>query len=289
MVVVAIDFSFVKICDYLYQHSTSGDTYKINYGISQNTSDVLIMGSSRASHHYNPQIMTDSLGMTVYNIGIDGSGIILMDGFYRLITQRYVPKYIIYELTPAFDIYKYDGDADNTRYLSMLKPYYSEECIQRVFDDVDSKERLKLNSGLYRYNTKFVTLARFYFKPESLRQDGFRPLKGLMDYSPERKDTKKEETDNLKIQYLKEFIRDCQSKGTTIFFVISPSYGETSSEAYIPAVNICREKGCFVLDHFCDTAFVYNKSFFKDSYHLNENGADIYTKKITSEIKALIK
>lgn len=41
---------------------------KINYVERESVADIIIMGSSRASHHYIPQILMDSLHMTCVNL-----------------------------------------------------------------------------------------------------------------------------------------------------------------------------------------------------------------------------
>lgn len=282
IIVALIDVAFGMGCDYLYKNSKGGDTYKINYAISEGTADVLIMGSSRASHHYNPQILSDSLNMSVYNLGIDGSGVILADGFYRLIAERYKPKYIIYELTPSFDIYQYSGDVNNTRYLSQLKPYYKEECLSGIFEDVNPGEKLKLRSGLYRYNTTFLNLIRFYLRGEESNLRGFAPLVGTMgNYLKEGKQSVSV-IDPLKMKYLSQFISDCHNEGTELFFVISPKYGATTSNSYNPAKELCIKKGYDVLDLYCE---MQQKKFFNDSYHLNMTGANAFTSLIAHQIK----
>lgn len=277
MAVAIIDVLFGKCCDYMYVHSKSGDSRKINYAIRECNADVLIMGSSRANHHYNPQIISDSLGLPCYNLGIDGSGAILMDGFYRLISQRYVPKLIIYELTSSFDCYKNPGDANNTRYLSQLKPYYRKDCIKQLFDDVDGHERMKLNSGLYRYNTSCLNLFRSFIGHAAIEGNGFLPLKGVMsDYKPFEVDTDSK-IDSLKVKYFKQFIHDCKDNGTKLLFVVSPRFGATTSIEYQPLFDICKQEGCEVLDFYCHPSFVSTKDFFNDSYHLNDVGAAEFT------------
>ena len=284
-IVAVIDLVFGKCCNYLYEHSTGGDTYRINYAIAEGNADMLIMGSSRANHHYNPLILSDSLGLKVYNLGVDGSGAILMDGFYRLISERYTPKYIIYELTPSFDFQKYAGDANNTRYLSQLKPYYNNDCLAQIFDDIDAKERIKLHSGIYRYNTTFLNLIKFYLKGGQECGNGFAPLQGVMaDYIPPT-DQAVAEIDTLKIKYLHQFINDCKNNGTELIFVVSPRYGATSSEEYQPGIEVCKEEGYEVWDYYCDSRFVSTKDYFKDSYHLNNIGADAFTKIVVEKIK----
>ena len=286
IIVALIDVAFGMGCDYLYKNSKGGDTYKINYAISEGTADVLIMGSSRASHHYNPQILSDSLNMSVYNLGIDGSGVILADGFYRLIAERYKPKYIIYELTPSFDIYQYSGDVNNTRYLSQLKPYYKEECLSGIFEDVNPGEKLKLRLGLYRYNTTFLNLFRFYLQGGEGNHTGFAPLTGTMGEFIKEGVKSVSVIDSLKIKYLRQFISDSQNAGTKLIFVISPKYGATTSDSYNPAKDLCKKQGYEVFDFYCE---MQQKDYFKDSYHLNVTGANIFSSQIAHYIKNQIK
>ena len=286
--VAIIDIIFGECCDYMYEHSKSGDSRKINYAIRECNADVLIMGSSRANHHYNPQILSDSLGLACYNLGIDGSGAILMDGFYRMITQRYVPKLIIYELTPSFDLYEYSGDANDTRYLAQLKPFYLEDCLKQLFDDVASRERMKLHSGLYRYNTACLNLFRSYMGQGTSDGNGYLPLKGVMsDYKPFEIGADSR-IDSLKVKYFKQLIHDCKDNGTKLFFVVSPRFGATTSIEYQPLFDICKQEECEVLDYYCDPELSLNVNYFKDSYHLNKDGADAFTKRVAHDIKQRI-
>lgn len=284
--IALIDIIFGRCCDYMYEHSKSGDSRKINYAIRECNADILIMGSSRANHHYDPQIMTDSLGLSCYNLGVDGSGAILMNGFYRLISQRYIPKLIIYELTPSFDFYQNSADANNTRYLAKLKPYYREKCLKQLYDDVDGHELLKLFSGLYRYNTSCMNLLRSFYGGVVSGRNGYEPLNGAMT-AVKPFEIKTYQRDSLKIKYLKEFIHDCKKAGTEVVFVVSPRYGATTSVEYFPVFDMCRQENCKVLDHFCDSVFIYNKEYFKDPHHLNAVGADNYSNTIIKELKEI--
>lgn len=286
--IALIDIIFGRCCDYMYEHSKSGDSRKINYAIRECNADILIMGSSRANHHYDPQILSDSLGLSCYNLGIDGSGVILMDGFYRLITQRYIPKYIIYELTPSFDLYQYEGDANNTRYLSQLKPFYREDCLKQLFDDVNSCERLKLYSGLYRYNTSCLNLLRSFVGHEPTIDNGYTPLDGAMKESKPFEVNTDYKIDTLKTKYLKQFIRDCKENGTQLIFVVSPRFGATTNIEYQPCFEIIFRQGSKAFDFYCAPEFISNKEFFKDAFHMNKDGAAFFTKKMVYLIKQIM-
>lgn len=54
-----------------HTHDVSGP--KIKYLTSDVYEDVVLMGTSRCNSHYVPSIISDTLGCSVYNGGIDGS------------------------------------------------------------------------------------------------------------------------------------------------------------------------------------------------------------------------
>lgn len=54
-----------------YTHDVSGP--KIKYLVDSVSEDVLLMGTSRCNLHYVPSIISDSIGLSVYNGGIDAS------------------------------------------------------------------------------------------------------------------------------------------------------------------------------------------------------------------------
>ena len=84
--------------------------------------------------------------------------------------------------------------------------------------------------------------------------------------------------DTLKVNYFKQFIRDCKDNGTKLLFVVSPRFGATTSIEYQPLFEICKQEGCEVLDYYCHPLFISTKEFFNDSYHLNDTGAAVFNK-----------
>ena len=59
---------------YFTQHS--GSMYRTTYSMESATHDILIFGTSRATHHYKPEVFERTLGMTCYNAGKDGTQIL---------------------------------------------------------------------------------------------------------------------------------------------------------------------------------------------------------------------
>lgn len=143
VLVLAIDMAVGLIFPMLVSNAKGGDNKRNNYICNDTKEDILVFGSSRAIHHYNPEMISDSTGMTCYNCGQDGNGIILNHARLKIITERYAPKYIIYDVTPGFDLLA--GD-DNHKYLGMLRAYYDRNGIPGIFESVDQTEKYKMQS-----------------------------------------------------------------------------------------------------------------------------------------------
>ena len=275
-VMIAIDLAFGKVCDFLRVHTKGGFTGNVQYICEQCDEDIIMMGSSRMRHHYVPQVFEDSLGMRCYNTGIDGNGIILSYGFLEMILERYTPRLILYDVS-SFDMY----EDDNTKYLGTLKAYYDRSGIPDIFQDVDPAERLKMKSRLYRYNSNLLGLAGDYVHPLQQFEKGYWPLQNVMDYEPEKPQTEDYQVDSLKLRYLKKFITLARSHGATLVFTASPTYwGEQMGSYYAPVETIFEAEGIPFINYIYDPEICGSKEYWSDATHLNDVGADLYSRQL---------
>lgn len=285
-IITSIDYCFGRVCDYLNAHSQGGMSKQIYDMCMKDEYDVIILGSSRAHHHYVPQIMEDSLGMSCYNAGFDGNGIIMMYGLYKMITSRYTPKLIIYDVEQMFDLYKYENDKNCTRYLNALKPYYNQPCVLQIFKDISIKEYYKVHSGFCRYNSNTFPLALDYLKKRPMDDRGYSPLIGTFDYEPVADERKRPlVVDPLKMNYMLKLIREVSERAIPIVVVASPRYGVLDSDEFIPLKKICEDYKIRFVDFYSDDYFLSHKELFNEPVHLNDNGARIFTQKIASLLK----
>lgn len=281
---VVLDFSLGYIFKYMSVHSKGGYVAHHNHIIDKTHEDVLIFGSSRAIHHYNPEIISKSLNMTCYNAGQDGNGIILFYGWWKLISQRYHPKLIIYDITTGFDLQK----NDNHKYLGWLKELYDRNPIPEIFEAVDRTERVKMLSRTYRYNSKFQQIAADYFHPiYKVKGNGFLPLAGVLDTMKiaKNKSENRIQFDSLKINYLAKFIENIGD--SQIIFVHSPIWYGLDTAWLRPIRELCAKNNIRFLDYSNDFEFVHNNNLFKDGSHLNAEGADLFTEKLIKDLKKL--
>lgn len=289
VIVLAIDFGFGKACDFMNSHAKGGATKQMYDLCMKDQYDILIMGSSRAHHHYVPQIFEDSLGMSCYNAGVDGNGIILMTGIYRMITQRYRPKLIIYDVEKAFDLYEYKADNNCTRYLAAQKPFYNQLGIGRIFKDVSREEYYKTFSGLCRYNSVSIPLFIDYltFRPMDIK--GYSPMNGKIIEEPKRKErTEDPIIDSLKLQYMRDFIKDISENNIPLMIVVSPKYGAVDSRDFVPIKEICNAYHVPFVDFYADQEFLSHKEWFKEPMHLNDEGAMVFSQQLISYIETFL-
>lgn len=269
--------------NYLSQHPKGGMTAHRNHLIYQTNEDVLIFGSSRARYHYNPEVVTEMTGLSCFNCGEDGNGILLFYAWWKLITQRYQPKVAIYDVTPLLDIVA----RDNYMFLWRLRRMYDDqEEIQVLFDDVDSKEKWKMYSQMYRYNSTFTELAADYIHPMvDMPANGYVPRTEVMKPESGYKRTwyaDGVEYDSLRVSYLDKLARD--RGATKLVFVASPIYAGMNPEVFKPIVEISEKYGVPFYNYSNDPRFLRKYEYFRDNSHLNAVGADLFTRCLMEEL-----
>ncbi len=286
-IIVVIDICVGLAGDYLVSHVKSGDTKRTNDLVMVDKHDVLILGSSRARHHYDTPFLSDTLGLDVYNAGYDGNGVILAFGLLEMILERYQPKLIIYDVEPAFDINVYDADNNHKRYISRLKPYYRHQTVAEIIKDVSTEEWFKVHFGMIRYNMSILTMLSEVLRKSKVDNKGFSPMVGIYDREPDYTGGKSE-LDQLKLVYFKRFVLLAQQRHIPIVVVASPKYGMESSITIQPIRDICEQCNVVFLDYYADADFMQHKEWFVEPMHLNREGARQFSNKIADRIPSLL-
>ena len=288
VIVAAVDVSVGAFGRYLQGHAKGGSTRQFDDLVMKDRHDVLILGSSRAHHHYDAPFLRDTLGVDVYNAGFDGNGVVLADGVLEMVLNRYKPQLVLFDIEPDFDVNVYEKDNHHTRYIKNLKPYYREGGVSEIIKDVSMDEWRKVQSGLIRYNTEILGMAVDNLINRGMDRRGFQSLSGKMEKDPEPKAPKKEELDPFKLAYVEKLIVLCQSNDVPLVLVGSPKYGKTDSEALRPVKDIANKYEVPFLDYYADPSFMAHKEWFKEPMHLNSEGARVFSKLIAQDISELL-
>lgn len=283
LALIIVDRALGMVFAYMGENAKGGYVGHHVYVTDKTSEDILIFGSSRAIHHYNPQIITDSLGMTCYNCGQDGNGIVLFYGVWQMIKERYQPKMIIFDVSTGFDLY--EGES-NQKYLGWLRMDYNRPGVKQIFAVIDPTEKYKMISMLYRFNSKFMQNITDYVHPIfGIEGNGFLPLKGEMDQMKIRSGKGEKlvkKVDDVKLKFISKLIEE--SKGVELVFVASPTWYGSSERDYQPIREICASKDVRFIDFSNSEKYVHQNLWFRDGTHLNSRGADEFTKDLISEI-----
>ncbi len=268
--------------DYLQTHAKGGSTKRTDDLVSKDNHDILVLGSSRAHHHYDTPFISDSLGVDIYNAGYDGNGVILAYGLLEMMLERYNPKLVMYDVTPNFDIYEYQPDNDNTRYLTILKPYYKNQGVEPLMRDISFDVWLKSHSGLVRYNSRLVTLMTDFAGIQGVEDAGYAPAMGKLSEDRIEEANMCPTIDSVKMTYIERMVDLAEVRGIPFVFVASPWYGASDSNVFQPIKDLCERRNKTFLDYFTDSVF-QSKELFNDPGHLNNEGARIFSRKLICE------
>lgn len=285
---VVADKAVGLLATYLFDHARSGATEKNKYIVDRTNEDLLIFGSSRGVHHYDPRIFEDSLGVTCYNCAYDGCGIITAYGLLVSLTEHYTPKAIIYDVMPNFD-YIQDGEP-NAKYLGPLKLLALgggvKHGLDSIFVDVAANEKWKMKSNMYKINSKLIQLLTENLVERNITVKGYLPMNKEMQQEPAIKETGLPTAiDGLKEHYLIKFVQLCRQKGINLIFYASPSYRKTLDYQFDYIKELSDREGIRFVNHYCDTSFVQERGYFYDSVHMNQRGATAYSSVVAAELR----
>lgn len=284
LIIIASDLLIGHCLGYIVGNIKEGGQGRNNYIANEANEDILVFGSSRAVHHYNTPMLEDSLGLSAYNCGDDGAGIILSYARLEMIKERHQPKIVIHDVCDDFDFL----EGDNSKYLGRLRPYYDKKVIRPIFYSIDKTEKYKMISNLYRYNSVFLQNIYTYLtgKANDGGEKGFRPVYEELDKMKIRNETDEilnEACDSLKIEYIKRFIDS--AKGSKLYFIVSPIWYGMNSKRLQPVKEICDVYGVPFIDYSNDPKYVHQDEYFSDGMHLNARGASEFTKDIIKMLK----
>ncbi len=92
-----------------------------------------------------------------------------------------------------------------------------------------------------------------------------------------------------KLQYINEFINICKKEDIKLIITVSPNYAKLSKEKWKQELKQTASKANVpLLDYEQSDLFLNNREWFNEPFHLNKEGADVYTNIIVKEIKAIM-
>ena len=295
LLLMIVDWAVGTWSEIMYQKSKYGIFRRQIYCLRESEDDLMILGSSRAAHHYVPQVFEDSLGMSCYNAGSDGMCIYYHYGILASRIQRGCPpKMVILEVISTDVEVSQGATFSLDAALDRFSPHYGEFAeIDSLFAFNGWKEKLKLFSKTYKYNSKLVQTIKCNYIPWP-EDRGYEALNGVMYIAEGQQaadvlvsSSEKSNIEQRKLMYLQKFIDVCKAHDIKLVMCYSPYYGQSVPKSIRMIQHIAEEKDVLFLNYGDDVRF-QKSEYFQDASHLNDVGANEYSKEVVSNLGELI-
>jgi len=257
--------------------------------------EVMVLGSSRAIHHFDSEVVSEVLGKSVYNAGRDGTGLDYSLIMAELIFQQSNPKLIILEVGPV-EMLERNYEEQRVRLASMA-PYLDRSSKAReLLYDSSCWQRLKYLSRAYPFNSQLL-----YFVFDPLKEDeagsGFVPLTKKATASSLDKGSQRYikgiswQVSESAFDSLKQIIQLVKSHHADIVLVTTPRWfpNKMAPEPYDRVAHMIEEvaedQGVPYLELTSDTVPVLtDPALYADAGHLNGKGAKIFSTFVDNKI-----
>jgi hypothetical protein len=285
-IVICVDFFTGFVFSSLFAKAKSGIAYKENYIFNKTNEAFLIFGSSRAEHHYIPEIISNETAIKSYNVGREGAGIFFHYAVLLSTLERYTPKVIVLDLDHRDVYFKSNNFGPNV--VKEAAPFYGK--ISKEFDSLlvrNNYDYFLYQSNLFKYNKKFFPILTGALRNEK-KYDGYVPVSGVLSSAPKDSISEDYTISSDLVKVTKDFILKAKKNNIELIIVLSPSYKKLPKEfdAYVHSLQTTYNIP--VLNHFKDTTFLNHPSYFRDIDHLNDEGATYFSKIIAKEINTII-
>lgn len=286
-IVACLFFLFDRVIGFglkfLYSQSNATDEYKISYSNETTSAPILFFGSSRCLHHYVPSIFEKELGKECFNTADWGiKNIYYHYGLLGNILSRYTPETIIFEIHPC-DWLK--TPFSGIERATSLAPYCGKS------DACDEMLKLSGNywayqlSMVYRYTGSLPNLLTGKLGSMDRKLKGWKPMDGVMDTTGVIAEEYPFPIDFQRVTLLERFITDCLQHHIQLILVESPMYICSEQDVFKFPHDLAAKYHIKFIDHYRDSDFVGHAEYFYDFGHLNRQGAELFSTKISKELK----
>lgn len=270
---------------------------KINYVMEKQLDvELSIWGASTALVNFDPKIITDSLGFSAFNMGLNGTNIDQYNGLllnYLSYTKK--SKYLVI----AIDIHQ--ALTKRKKFFEVHKwlHHFDDENIYNCHSDIDKTIMMKNKYIPFYSITQYDKHGFPYLRSTLLNKLeefsfprlGYLPNENisLLNRSVANEDSLLALVDKRVFEKLITSCIIALEKNIKPIVVITPCFSKGLEkilfmEDYKEKIFQLRNKGIVVYD-FLDTYISDNPKYFKDNTHLNIFGAEELTKMLTKEIE----
>lgn len=262
-------------------------------------SDIVIYGSSRATHHIDPKIIEDSVDLKVYNFGVNGHNFwIQYLKHLEYLKHNRPPKHIFMCL-------------DYNTLEKIKKLYQLDQFLPYMLWNANIKKYTKSYEGFTildyyvpavryfgREESKIKTI-EFALKGKNLQPYKFKGYKGLdIGWNDDLARARKEigsyvvNIDQASVKLFDKFLMECKNNSIEVTLIFTPVFIEgqkfvSNREVAFDLYKKYSEKYELHFIDYSNDSICLNRNYFTNSTHLNQRGAEIFTSKLVQDLKEL--
>jgi hypothetical protein len=278
--------------EHIFFKQKHGDDYVTLYLMQNADADVLVMGSSRASHHYKSSMIEQQTNMSCFNGGRDEMNVIYTAATLPIVCKRHAPKVLILEMLPTDLSLSKDMDVVYQRIATVLLPFlhkYPQLSGTIALSPDHDLFKAKL-LHIYPYNSTIgssIQNAFTNFGHKTIK--GYEPLSGAIDTAGYHKSLWSNYPDStlplskVAIEKYQEVIQLSRENHIRLITVVSPFYFPfdfSNNSSFATIKKMMADNNFELYDFSHDTRFLNTASLFHDDIHLNDSGATIFTNEI---------
>lgn len=283
LLIVGIDQIGGRVLLKLYSSAKKDYPAKFLHVAHEGTEDVIIYGSSRAFRHYDPAVIQEESGLTAFNAGNQGNGVVFAYGLYQVSRAHHVPKVAIIDIYYEYDLMPTHA---NTRFIDLLKPFYGESSdLQGYFRRIDPWTPLTMQSMLYRTNSQLFTILKSQRGDNNL-PNGFEPLPIPPQAIDENLTVPHLDftTDSSKIHVMEDMIELMKNDGVQVILSFAPVWHNLEYFPFRDSIASIAHRHQVEFWDFSTNEGLSAKDFH-DLGHLNSEGANRFSHFVGQRLK----
>lgn len=266
---------------------------------SKINADLIINGSSRAWVHISPQILDTSFSIDTYNLGIDGHNFYLQYcRFLEYCKYNKLPKYII----QSVDVFTLNKRKDLYNKIQFL-PYFDKKNIRIFTKTYDGFSTSDYYIPFYRYLNHFEVIKIGFLNFFQYEQHNNGKFKGYLgvernwdnsysNYLCSNKFINSYEFDEQTLILFNKYLNFCRENKIKVILVYTPEFigNQLIFSNRLQVIDkfekISKNHGVSFLNYSLDS-MSFKTKYFYNSQHLNKNGSEIFSKKLSNDLVKL--
>ena len=260
---------------------------------------ILAIGDSRCAHHIDPSI----LGHNNFNLSHNGQSLVFHTGLLDQIINN--EDLIIDTILLNLDIKELNYSSRKKEFdIKRLKYYYNKNnWINKQINSLNSKEKYKFLMPIYKWNGAIGSIFSNKLFKREFPKDGYVPSPPtkrdsinlfwqFKESNENHFDSRDYSVNNKCGQYLKYIQKICLINNITLICFISPSFNQPKiiKSKKNKLYSFFSKNDIPILDY--SNEYYFNSEFklvrnWTDAYHLNSDGAKVFTKLIRKDLNKL--